>query len=210
VGTLPLPRYHCSSTTTKNWIHPGSTRSEQPQGGHFRVPVLGGFFCRNQPLLFSPKTIKLRPVLVRACPENDTKKISHQKLCTSATAPLRVPRVRQNEIMFWPTQRCRQRRASTKLPLPPSWLPPPRCHRHASAAYVATVLPMPPTLRSCQAAPSAPKLTTAASAALLPSCRRRRQAGRCPRTVTALPPPPSSPLFPSSSSPLSSSPFPCF
>jgi len=42
-------------------------------------------------------------------------------------------------------------------------LPPPRCHRHAATAYT--------------------------DAALMPSCRRRRQAGRCPRAsaATAIP-----------------------
>jgi hypothetical protein len=84
-----------------------------------------------------------------------------------------------------------------KLLPPPRWPPPPpRCHRHAATANAAAALPTPPTPCSCQAAASTVKLVAAANAALLPSCRHRRQAGRCPRAVTALPPPPPSPSFP--------------
>ena len=37
---------------------------------------------------------------------------------------------------------CRQRRVSTKLPPPPSWLPPAlHCHLHAAATYAAATLP---------------------------------------------------------------------
>jgi hypothetical protein len=113
--------------------------------------------------------------------------------------------------MFWPTQCCRQRCASAKLPPPLSWPPPlPRCHHNADTAYAAVALPTLPTLRSCQAAASAAKLAAAASAALLPSCRCRHQAGCHPHAVTVLPPPPPPPLFPSLLPLLTSSLFPCF
>jgi hypothetical protein len=45
-------------STNKNWIHPGITRTEQPRGGHSRIPVPGDFFCRDQPLHFTPEAVK--------------------------------------------------------------------------------------------------------------------------------------------------------
>jgi hypothetical protein len=74
--------------------------------------------------------------------------------------------------MFWPNQRCRQRRPPAKLLPLLSWpLPPWRCHRHDAAKL--------------DAAATLPSLT------LPPHC----QAERCPRaaaatTTTALSPPP--------------------
>ena len=106
---------------------------------------------------------------------------------------------------------CCRRCAYAKLPLPPSWPPlPPCCHRHAAAAYPVVALLPPPTPRSCQAAASIAKLAATANAMLLPSSRHQRQAGRHPRAVTALPPPPPSPLFPSLLPLLSSLLCPCF
>ncbi len=89
---------------------------------------------------------------------------------------------------------------------------PPSCRRRQAgrrrrrAATATLPLPTPPP-RSRQAAASAAKLADAANAVLSPSCHRRRQAGRCPRGVTALPLPPSFQLLSSSLSSLS---FPCF
>jgi hypothetical protein len=116
-------------------------------------------------------------------PKNITPKTSylrHPSMCTSEL---------KNVLEY---SCCRQSRASAaKLATAAAIvLLPPRCHRHAVAAYTAAVLPAPPTPCFCQAADSTTKLAPAFNAALLPSCHRRRQAGRCPRAVTALPPPP--------------------
>ena len=59
--------------------------------------------------------------------------------------------------MFWPTQRCHQRRDSAKLQPPTSWPPPPlHCHYHTAAN-------------------KRPRCTVATTnVVLLPSCRLRR------------------------------------
>jgi hypothetical protein len=69
---------------------------------------------------------------------------------------------------------CRQRRVSTKLPPPPSWLPPAlHCHLHAAATYAAATLPAPLRRRRLHTAAAAstppPTLPLFPASSLLPS-----------------------------------------
>ena len=130
----------------------------------------------------------------------NAEKISHLKLYTSATTPLRIPSTRRNKkcsglLTLPPTTCFRLAASAAKLAAAAATLPPPRCHRHAATATLPLPTPPPccrrhqrwalaklpppppswlplPTLHSCQAAATAVKL--AAAPALSPHFRRHR------------------------------------
>ena len=105
----------------------------------------------------------------------DAEKISDIKLRTSATAPL------CQHVYIGIKKICWHTHAAAEDALPPCCL----CRQTAR--------------RRCHPLPTSRRTTDAANAALLPSCRLRRQAGRCCqcRALAKLPPPrPPQPSWP--------------